>query len=58
MARLKLKLKRNWTRDSCQRPQYGTTMLLKYTTKQKEFKILLLNKFQVVGELLEEETIN
>ena len=33
-------------------------MLLKDTTKQQEFKIVFLNKFQVLEELLEEETIN
>ena len=33
-------------------------MLLKDTTKLQEFKIVLLNKFHVLEELLEEETIN
>ena len=58
IAKLKLKLKRNWTGDSCQRPQYDTTMLLKDTTKQQEFKIVLLNKCQVPEKVVEEETIN
>ena len=31
-----------------------TAMLLKDTIKQQEFKIVLLNKFQVLDELLEE----
>ena len=51
IVKLKLKLKRNWTRNSCQRPRYDTIMLL-------TGKIVLLNKFQVLEELLEEETIN
>ena len=58
IAKLKFRLKRNWTGDSCQRPQYDTTMLLNDTTKQQECKIVLLNKFQVLEELLEEKTIN
>ena len=33
-------------------------MQLKDTTKQQEFKIVLLNKFQVLDELLGEETIS
>ena len=32
ITKLKLKLKRNWTGDSCLHPQYDTTMLLKNTT--------------------------
>ena len=58
IAKLKLKLKRNWTGDSCQRPRYDFTTLLKDTTKQQEFKTVLLNKFRVLEKLLEEETIN
>ena len=58
IAKLKLKLKRNWAGDSCQRPRYDTAMLLKDTTKQQESKTVLLNKFQVLEELLEEATIN
>ena len=53
IAKLKLSLKRNWTGDSRQRPRHDTTMLLKDTTKQQEFKIVLLNKFQVLEEPLE-----
>ena len=53
----KLKLKKNWTGDSCQRPRYDITMLLKDIAKQQEFKTLLLNKSQVLEELLEGETI-
>ena len=33
-------------------------MLLKDTTQQQEFKVMLINKFQVLEELLEKETIN
>ena len=58
IAKLKLKLKRNWTGHSCQHLRYDTTMLLKGTTKQQRFKIVLLDKFQVLEKLLEEETIN
>ncbi|KAK7107318.1 hypothetical protein V1264_015265 [Littorina saxatilis] len=56
VARLKLKLKRNWTEGSSQRQRYNTTAL-KDNKKQEEFKITLSNKFQVLEELLEEETI-
>ena len=57
VARMKLKLKRNWTGGTNQRQRYNTT-LLKDPTKLEEFKISLSNKFQVLHELLEEETIN
>ena len=57
MCKLKLKLKRNWTRDSCQCWRYDTTMLLKDTTKQQEFQAVLFNKFRVLEELFA-ETIN
>ena len=57
IAKLQLELKRNWTADSCQQPRYDTTVLSKDTIKQQEFKIVLLNKSQVLEELLEEETI-
>nr|KAG5702940.1 hypothetical protein BaRGS_034713 [Batillaria attramentaria] len=55
VARLKLKLKKNWTGETGQRQRYNTT-LLKGTTKLQEFQIILSNKFQVLQELLEEET--
>ena len=57
IAKLKFKLKRNWKGDSYQRLPYNTTMLLN-TIKQQDFKTALLNKFQVLEELLEEDTIN
>nr|KAG5692145.1 hypothetical protein BaRGS_020693 [Batillaria attramentaria] len=57
VARLKLKLKKNWTGKTGQRQRYNTT-LLKGTTKLHEFQIILSNKFQVLQELLEEETID
>ena len=56
-AELKLKLNKNWTGDRSQCLQYNTTMLLKDTTTQQEFKIVLLNKFQVLEMLLDKETI-
>ena len=43
---------------SCQRSRYDTTMLLSGATRQQEFNSVLLNKFQVLEELLEEDTIN
>ena len=49
----KLELGRN-LQETGQHQQYDATVLLKDTTKQQEFKIVLLNKFQV----LEEETIS
>ena len=51
IAKLELKLKRNWAGDSCQRPRYDTTMLLKLKdiTKQEQLKTVLLNKSQVLG---------
>ena len=57
IAKLKLKLKRNWIGHRSQRPRNDTTVLLKGTTKEQELKSVLLNKFQVLEELLE-ETIN
>ncbi|MBN3278047.1 CFDP2 protein, partial [Polyodon spathula] len=57
VARLQLKLKRNWIRGTNQRQRY-TTMLLKDPTKLEQFTISLSNKFQVLQELLEEETID
>ena len=53
IVKLKLKLKRNLTGDNCQHARRDTTMLLKDTTIQQEFKIVFLNKFQVLKELLE-----
>ena len=52
VARLKLKLKRNWTGGTNQRQRYNTT-LLNYPTKLEEFTIALSNKFQAPQELLE-----
>ena len=56
VASLKLKLKKNWTGESSQRQQYNTASL-KDNKKKEEFKVTLSNKFQVLEELLEEETI-
>jgi hypothetical protein len=55
-ARLKLKLKKNWTGGASQRQRYNT-ITLKDNKKKEEFKVTLTNKFQVIEELLEEETI-
>ena len=50
VAKLTLKLKRNWTGDRNQRQRYDTND----TSKQQVFKIGLFNKFHI----LEEQTIN
>lgn len=57
MARLKLKLKRNWTDGNNQRQRYKTTFL-KDTTKLEELKVTLFNKLQAHQELLEDEPID
>ena len=57
VARLKLKLRRNWTERTNQRLGYNT-FLLNDTNKPEEFSITLSNKFQVLQELMEEETID
>ena len=57
VARLKLKLKRNWNKDNGQRQRYNTT-LLKDTGKLEEFKLALSNKFEPLQELVEEESID
>ena len=44
IAKLKLKLKRDWTGDSCQHLRCDTAKLLKDTIKEQEFKIVFLNK--------------
>jgi hypothetical protein len=57
VARLKLKLKKNWTGDVSARQRYNTT-ILKDPKKKEEFRVKLSNKFQVLQELLEEDTID
>ncbi|MGL5901241.1 MAG: reverse transcriptase domain-containing protein [Cetobacterium sp.] len=54
VARLKLKLKKNWemAHSACQK--YNTA-LLRDDSKQQEFKVSLSNRFQVLQDLLEEE---
>ena len=54
VARLRLKLRRNWTERANQRLGYNT-FLLNDTNKPKEFSITLSNKFQALQELMEEE---
>lgn len=56
VARLKLKLRKNWTGVSSQRQRYNTN-ILKDSKKKEEFKVTLSNKFQVLKEQLEDETI-
>lgn len=55
-AQLKLKLRKNCVERNTR--QRFNTELLKETTKREEFKITLTNKYQVLGELLEEDTID
>ena len=57
VARLKLKLRRNWIGKTNQRFGYNT-FLLNDTNKREEFSITLSNKFQALQELMEEETID
>ena len=57
VARLKLKLRRNWTERTNQRLGYNT-FLLNDTNKREEFSITLSNKLQALQELIEEETID
>ena len=57
VARLKLKLKRQYTERTTHGLRYNTS-LLKDKVKQEEFKITLSNKFQVLHELLEDDTID
>ena len=54
VARIKLKLRKNWTGETNQRQRFNTT-LLRDSSKMKEFKLTLANKFQVLDELLDEE---
>ena len=57
VARLKLKLKRNWTPGNNKRQRYDTT-LLKDPGKLDEFKISLTNRFQILQEPVEDETMD
>ena len=54
VARFKLKLQKNWSGETNQRQRFNTS-LLRDSTKLKEFKLTLANKFQVLQELMEEE---
>jgi hypothetical protein len=51
------KLKKNSTGETCQRQMFNTT-LLKDIGKQEEYRFALANRFQVLQELLGEETID
>ena len=48
---------RTWTGEAGWYQKYNTT-LLKKQAKREEFKLALSNKFQVLQEMLEEESIN
>ena len=54
VARVKLKLKRNWAVELNQRKKFNT-ILLRDPTKRQEFKLALANKFQVLQEIIDEE---
>ena len=54
VARVRLKLKRNWTGEDCQRQRFNTA-LLKNAGKLQEYRLALSNRFQVLQELLEED---
>ena len=57
VARLKLKLKKNYVGEIGNRKRYNLS-LRKENTHREEFKLTLSNKFQVLQELLEEESID
>lgn len=56
VARIKLKLKRNWTGETHTRQRYDTAPL-KETARREVFTATLKNRFQVLQERIEEETI-
>lgn len=56
VAQLRLKLRRHFTQQSTHSLRYNTS-LLEEKYKQEEFKITLSNKYQVLDELLEDETV-
>ena len=55
IAKLKLKLKRNWTGDRNQRQAFNTA-LLQDPLKREEFKLTLKNRFKALQELTEKDT--
>ena len=57
IAQLRLKLKKNWTSEGSKRQRFNTT-LLKGGPKLNEFKLTLTNKFQILQELGNEETVD
>ena len=54
IARLKLKLKKNWMRTATNRRKYNV-VLLKDPQTRAEYKLNLANKFQVLQKQYEEE---
>ena len=57
VARLKMKLKKNWKETAtAKRMKYNISMLKDISTKQ-EFSLSLTNKYQVLQELIEEEEV-
>ncbi|VDO58615.1 unnamed protein product [Schistosoma margrebowiei] len=55
VAKMKLKLKKNWTTGETVTQRYNTTSL-QDTNKLNEFKVTLNNRFQALQDLLKEET--
>ena len=56
IAKLKLKLKKNWTEaTTMKRQKYNVSLLKDSTTEKSVFRLSLTNKYQALQELLEEE---
>jgi hypothetical protein len=58
VARLKLKLNKNWNGETGQRQRVFNTGLLKEAGKLEEYRLTLANRFQDLQGLLEKETID
>ena len=56
-AKIKLKLKKNWTNGGNKRQRFNIN-LLKSKPKLEEFQITIANKFQILQDLDEEETLD
>ena len=54
LAKLKPKLKNNWTGEQTERHKFNVSVLKDPKTKE-EFNLSLIHKFQVLQELWEEE---
>ena len=54
LAKLKLKLKKNWMKEHKKRHKYNVSVLKDPKTKE-DFNLSLINRFQVLQEVLEQE---